>query len=136
MAYSVNSFILAILMLTTLNDTIVYNDSLVCREVNYYRLSQEQLMPELNKTDENKEVIFNLYPNPGKDKLYITFEGSNLQAGEIAFYNSLGSKISSYLIKKETKIAEIDVSTLAEGFYIIGFTTGKVRINKSYIKLK
>lgn len=134
MAYSVNSFILAILMLTTLNDTIVYNDSIVCREVNYYRLSQEQLMPEL-KDNKTQSISFNIFPNPSRDKLLLMTEGNDCDAG-ISIFNTVGQLIKTISISKGNNLTELDVSSWTEGYYIIHYAMGNYISVKPFIKLK
>jgi hypothetical protein len=119
-----------------LNDTIVYNDSLVCRQAGYFRQSQEELMPQLPPKETINEVSFNLYPNPGKDKLFINFEGDNIQDGVIAFYNALGDRVAVHNIKKENKLTELDITNLAQGYYLVTFTSKNFSENKRFIKLK
>ena len=122
-------------MLTNVNDTIIYNDSLVCRQAGYYREAQEQLMPALDKIEKEKRISFGLYPNPGKDKLTLSFDGNELN-GEVIFYNALGTLVRTYYIAKESKLKEIDIASLADGYYIICYTTGNYFSNKSFIKIK
>lgn len=93
-------------------------------------------MPQLPPKEKINEVSFNLYPNPGKDKLYVNFEGENLQDGVLVFYNTLGDRVAFYNIKKENKLTELDITNLAQGYYLVTFTSINFSENKRFIKLK
>jgi len=120
----------------TVNDTIEYNDSLVCRQVNFFRESQERWEQKSVIKAKKENLSVYLYPNPAKDKLYVNFEGDNLQDGVIHFYNALGDRVSSFKIKKDTKITELDIVNLAQGYYLVTFTSDNFKANKRFIKLK
>ncbi len=49
----------------------------------------------------------------------MNFEGDNIQDGVLAFYNALGDRVAVYNIKKENKLTELDITTLAQGYYFL-----------------
>jgi hypothetical protein len=61
-------------------------------------------------TEELKLEAFNAYPNPVQNRFYF----SSKKVASVDIYNLLGSKVSSQVVNKG-----IDMSTLAEGTYII-----------------
>ena len=115
------------------NDTMVYNDSVVCRNAGYFRESQELLMPEL--IEKNIKATFSIYPNPAKDKLVVLIEGK-LEEGTINVYNALGKQVNTFTILKDTQRKELDINSWAEGFYIITFSSDNFNAQQSFIKLK
>jgi hypothetical protein len=115
------------------NDTITYNDSVVCRNAGYFRESQELLMPELK--EKNKHADFNLFPNPANEHLVLLIQGNN-EDGTINVYNAIGKHIIAYPISKDTQRKELDINTWAEGFYMITFTTASFNGQQSFIKVK
>lgn len=115
------------------NDTMVYNDSVVCRNAGYFRESQELLMPEL--IEKNIKATFSIYPNPAKDKLVVLIEGK-LEEGTINVYNALGKHVNTFTILKDTQRKELDINSWAEGFYIITFSSANLNAQQSFIKLK
>jgi len=117
-----------------LNDTIVYNDKLVCGNAGYFRESQELLMPELSKI-ESKNINFTIYPNPSKSKITILTEGFDKDA-QIVVYNLMGQLIESFKITKGSTSNEIDISSWSEGYYSIRCTSVNFSAVKPLIKIK
>lgn len=70
-----------------------------------------------------KEDNFNIFPNPAKDKLYISYKGTPASKGEISIYNLFGSLVQT--IKKDinNEIIEIPVENMKEGLYLITIKT-------------
>jgi hypothetical protein len=121
-------------MLTKVNDTIFYNDCLVCANAGYFRESQEQLMPELKSTVKQSPKI-DLFPNPAQDKLMLLFKG-DIDAGKIEIYDLTGAIVATHNLSKSSSNKELDISLMAEGYYLIHFTLGNYYAVKSFIKIK
>lgn len=119
----------------TVNDTIVYNDSLVCREANFFRESQEEWEQKAAIKVKKDDLSVYLYPNPAKDKLMVLFNG-DIDAGKIEIYNLTGAIVATFNINKSSKNQELDISPMAEGYYLIHFTLGNYYTVKPFIKIK
>ena len=65
---------------------MVYNDSLICRQANYFRDSQEQWEQKAEIKTKKDNLSVYLYPNPSKDKLKVLIVGDN-DAGIIKIYD-------------------------------------------------
>lgn len=115
------------------NDTITYNDSVVCRNAGYFRESQELLMPELKTLQKDKS--FNVFPNPGKDYLKIMLKGNN-EDGEVVIYSATGTVIKRLILNKDVNIKDLDISQWAEGYYLIKYTSPNYQNQTKFIKLK
>ncbi len=115
------------------NDTIIYNDSVVCRNVGYFRESQELLMPELQ--EKVKSIHFVVYPNPGNERLNMIITG-NTADGVVSVYNALGALIQNINIAKESNSKEVDIINWAEGYYLIKYHTNNYQSQIKFIKVK
>jgi hypothetical protein len=115
------------------NDTVIYQDSVTCRNVGYFRESQELLMPELK--EKTKINNFEVYPNPGNDRLKLKVTGNN-DNGFVYVYNSMGALIDLLPILKETNFKELDISAWSEGFYIIKYQSPSYQSQVKFIKVK
>jgi hypothetical protein len=121
-------------MYNLFNDSIYYNDKLVCSNAGYFRESQEQLMPELTKI-ETKNINFNIFPNPSKNKITLLTEGFQGDA-QITVYNLMGQLIESFRIQQGNNTKEVDINTWAEGYYSIHCISGNYYAVKPLIKIK
>ena len=78
------------------------------------------------------ESIFNIYPNPTSDFIYISFEGSDLNQGFMEITDLQGKAVLKAEIYGNAKI---DVSKFSYGVYFLKLIKGrKVEIAK-FIKL-
>jgi hypothetical protein len=121
-------------MYNLLNDTIFYNDKVVCANEGYFRVSQEQLMPEMNKL-ESQNINFKIFPNPGHDRINILTEGFTEEA-EVTVYNQLGQMVDKFKISLEKNNKEIDTSTWSQGYYSFHCISGNFSAVKPLVKLK
>ncbi len=89
---------------------------------------------ESNKLFEN----FNIYPNPTKDFINVSFDNENLQDIEIDFYNALGKKVYSEKLNNFSGSYEknIDFSRMPEGIYFLKMKTENGSINKKVLLIK
>jgi blue copper oxidase len=77
---------------------------------------------------------FNLYPNPGKDKLFIAFNESNPSVYYISILNITGKAVR--MLPQPEWQNGIDISTLSSGVYFLQLTNGKTKVvtTKKFIK--
>ncbi|MCF8254269.1 MAG: multicopper oxidase domain-containing protein [Bacteroidia bacterium] len=77
---------------------------------------------------------FSLYPNPGKDKLFIAFNESNPSVYYISILNITGKAVR--MLPQPEWQNGIDISTLSSGVYFLQLTDGKTKIvtTKKFIK--
>jgi hypothetical protein len=119
----------------TVNDTMVYNDSLICRQANYFRESQEQWEQKAEIKNKKDNLNVYLYPNPAKDKLKVLIDGDN-EAGIIKIYDLTGALIADFNVNKNSTNKELDISSLSEGYYMIHFSLGDYNKVKTFVKIK
>jgi hypothetical protein len=72
------------------------------------------VQPVVNITEENK-ADFLVYPNPASNKISIDFLGLAIE--EVEIYDNQGKMVVSQ--KTEKGFAQIDISNLSSGFYLI-----------------
>jgi hypothetical protein len=119
----------------TVNDTIEYHDSLVCRQANFFRESQEQWEQKAEIKIKKDDLNIYLFPNPAQDKLMLLFKG-DIDAGKIEIYDLTGAIVATHNLSKSSSNKELDISLMAEGYYLIHFTLGNYYAVKSFIKIK
>ncbi len=119
----------------TVNDTIEYHDSLVCRQANFFRESQEQWEQKAEIKIKKDDLYIYLFPNPVQDKLMLLFKG-DIEAGKIEIYNLTGAMVAKYNINKNTVNKVLDINEISEGYYMIHFNLGNYNTVKSFIKVK
>lgn len=82
---------------------------------------------------ENDENLYSLYPNPAKDRLYITFK----EAGNSAYYVRITDAVgrSIMMLPKPNLQQGLDISQLAPGTYFIQVTDDKTKqtLSKTFI---
>ncbi|WP_040253521.1 T9SS type A sorting domain-containing protein [Psychroserpens mesophilus] len=86
----------------------------------------------LGISDFNLGLNLKLYPNPSDDVLNITLQNSEANLG-IQLYDILGKLVIQKTINT-TDLAQIDVSELKEGLYLVKFTIGDSTETKRFIK--
>jgi len=77
----------------------------------------------------SKNKLVNVYPNPGSDKIRITFNGQSNLSGEI--YSSTGQLVKQFKLDQSGSVL-VDVSGFTNGIYLLklGNITEKVLISK------
>jgi hypothetical protein len=86
----------------------------------------------LGINDFNSGLNLKLYPNPSDSVLNITLQNSETNLG-IQLYDILGKLVIQKTINT-TDLAQIDVSELKEGLYLVKFTIGDKTETKRFIK--
>lgn len=75
----------------------------------------------INKVNAPKAL--NLFPNPTNSELYIDL--SQVNSGTISIFNVDGKKVITEEINAEYGFKKMDVSTLANGFYVVEIQTSR-----------
>lgn len=87
----------------------------------------------LIKNPELAENILNLYPNPAKGNLLISYT-ANTHSGSIELINPLGQKVQTVDLQKQVSgLISIDVSHFEKGVYICRYTSNGVTVNKKVV---
>lgn len=75
--------------------------------------------PVTDLPDERERLSLRVYPNPAKDKLFVSRVGEG--ALQVDVYTLLGQRLSSMDLKQDV----IEVGSLAEGMYIFRFESSR-----------
>ncbi len=108
----------------TVATTGVYYVAFYCNsQPNMWRIGIDDVLIDVsNGVSENTQEVISVYPNPAKDKLYVT--SSKINTVEI--YNLTGAKVASYGNQNV-----INISDLAQGTYLVKvITDNKVTTQK------
>lgn len=81
--------------------------------------------------DYKHESKYKIYPNPTAYSLFLSSKSSAL-IGEVKIYNAEGRLVQSNMVNASE--AEINVSGLASGLYLLNFQIGDTHITKKFIK--
>lgn len=90
----------------------------------------------ISKATENVKS-FDVYPNPANDNITFNLNALAVEAGQIAVYDILGTKV---LVLENNNIPAgiynktFDISSLAKGVYSLSFETPNYRLNKTIVK--
>ena len=81
---------------------------------------------EPNKGDISDLIVFDLYPNPTKDKVYLNLIKSPSDVNEILIFDLNGKLLHRMPAYKSSKeLTEIDLGSYADGMYIIRLRSGE-----------
>jgi len=78
------------------------------------------------------EVLFNIYPNPANEVIYINSSGQLMRNASISIYDAAGRSVKNQKIKYENE--PIDIRSLTPGVYIVSILHGEQDIRKKFIK--
>ncbi len=76
-------------------------------------------------------TAFSIYPNPAKDVLYITMDGS-LTKAELELYDALGKLVIAEKITDNQM--SLDITGLAKGIYTVRIVAGNEQVTRRMIK--
>lgn len=80
-----------------------------------------------------KNSLFNVYPNPARDFIKISFKNSNIIVAKVMLYDSLGKLCLNQSLKNENNA--INVQNLKKGLYLLRIETqDSIEIQKIIIK--
>jgi hypothetical protein len=122
-------------MYEMINDSVEYNDSLVCQEVGYYRIAMQEIIEQTkipNLPIKNENFEFTIFPNPIKSELNLKF--SKNSSGTIKINDALGKLVYAGTLNNATCNYTIDLKHLSKGIYYISFSNKEVLVNKKFIK--
>lgn len=94
------------------------------KHIVYDSCSSDTIMMALNVAcgsgvNEYSQELFDIYPNPSSDILFIRPKPGYSQIKKISVYNEMGEKL---FLNPSGSIDFVDISTLAEGFYFLQIT--------------
>ena len=82
----------------------------------------------LGVPDINLESEFSIYPNPAKNKLFISSR-NELIIDEVIIYNQIGQKV----LQEDQIINVLDISVLQQGIYVIELLSNELILRKKLI---
>jgi hypothetical protein len=118
-----------------INDSVEYNDSLVCQEVGYYRIAMQEIIEQIkipNLPIKNKNFEFTIFPNPIKSELNVVFNKNT--TGTIKITDALGKLVYVGTISSGVLNYTLDLKHISTGIYYIHFSNNEVLVNKKFIK--
>lgn len=79
-----------------------------------------------NDPDEAISLGLELYPNPAKDALHVSFNTINSQPYDIKLYDLVGKVVSEWLgmTASGTNVIELNIESINAGIYFFSITTG------------
>ena len=83
----------------------------------------------------NKNIEFNLFPNPVDDKMSIEFSSTTLNASAVGIYNSIGQLVLYKKIVPESSSSDLllHCSGLSDGLYILKVTTSEGLATNTFV---
>lgn len=117
----------------TVNDTIEYNDSVVCRQENYFREEQAEWEQFAQLKPIKDKLSLLIFPNPIASILYwhITSEHSD---GLISIKDMMGKSLLQENVSAIKKDGSIDLSTLPHGLYLLHYSDRDFITTKKFVK--
>lgn len=105
--------------------------------------TEENVAKVSKKTDlaiAKKEIIFNVFPNPANEIIYIEFKNDFLfENVSIELYNAKGVKLKDIynddLKQRESKSFKIDLTSYQKGNYFILINKNGKKLSKQFIKI-
>ena len=85
------------------------------------------------RQDKSGETALQLYPNPAKGLVYLSFSGLTEIKGSIVIYDGLGKTVIMQNNRSLNNNMSIDVSTFANGAYLVAVITNNKRMTAKLI---
>ncbi len=117
----------------TVNDTIEYNDSLVCRQVNLFKESQEQWEQKAEIKVNKEKLNLLVFPNPFTGILQWRITGEH-NDGIITIKDLVGKNIRHENVNADKKEGSLDLSALSKGVYMIHYSDTEFVTTKKIVK--
>lgn len=116
------------LLCLTIDDEHVYvlNDESICKELKVWSSVQSY--------DQN--AIFEIYPNPAKDRLNIKLKEKLSSNCEIILYNNLGKEVSHFHIEENLGQHTLDIKGFKPGIYYLVLKYENRRHSSKFIIMK
>ncbi|WP_409021409.1 T9SS type A sorting domain-containing protein [Dyadobacter sp. LHD-138] len=80
-------------------------------------------------TSRDSRLLVNVYPNPAEKTFPVTLE-ANSPSGKITIWNASGTEVPVSVTQMVNGKAQLNVSSLSAGMYIIQLETDQGSINK------
>lgn len=114
------------------------SDGISCEGIDHKTIidkapSSEEIIAEIQKTDETIAEKIHIYPNPTKDLITLSWEASvSNRIANIIISNSAGLGIQKVPFDSKEQHLTIDLGNFADGLYIVRFylNDGKVLTEK------
>ncbi|MEI6853578.1 MAG: T9SS type A sorting domain-containing protein, partial [Bacteroidota bacterium] len=111
--------------------------------LSYYRLKQTDFDGKFEvfspvsvvcNTDEQSDI--NIYPNPFKQEVIISYSNLMEGKGSVKVYDMLGNIVVDKMIElsQGSQNYVLDLSSLAGGLYDVGFASGNIEYHKRLVK--
>lgn len=113
-------------MLELINDSIEYNDDIVCLQSGIYRVSEL----------ENKNIDFELIPNPATNQVSIELSNKCENDCIINIYNILGSLLKTEILNSESVTHTINLHNYNPGVYFVELKFNNYRRAKKLMVIK
>ncbi|MGL5889358.1 MAG: T9SS type A sorting domain-containing protein [Bacteroidia bacterium] len=85
--------------------------------------------------DSAAAVLYNVFPNPASNQLTVTFEGLNRANVTLEILDVTGKIIRTQALADGSSRADLDVSDLSAGIYVIRLYTGEEQLmNQSFVR--
>ena len=114
-------------LLSLLHGNSFYNDRGICNNAGYSYKQQKDKKLEKPKD----EIIFNLFPNPGKNKVSITANKAIEGKIEIIVYDIMGRKVLENNISKLDYEYKFSINVLTHGYYSMQIKNNGEELYKS-----
>jgi ELWxxDGT repeat protein len=102
-------------------ETIVFNNSLYLQAVTATTgaelFKHTHILTGINKAELRNENSFNVYPNPAKDQITISFNGNIKGAYTVSIKNSLGQIVKEF--RSTNRLVNVDINQLDGGVYFV-----------------
>ncbi len=75
----------------------------------------------------------NLWPNPAKNTLYVSFDSDFNKPTKVILINTLGEVVYNNIVEDNNKM-QIDIKSFPQGIYFVKLTSGNSLISKMFVK--
>lgn len=116
------------LLCLSVNDELVYvlNDESDCGELEVWSSIQSN----------DQKALFEIFPNPAKDRLNIKFTEKPSSEYEITVFNNLGTKMYHSFFGENTSMHTIDTKEFSKGVYYVKFSNNLRDYSSKFIIMK
>ncbi len=86
----------------------------------------------ISSADNSVDIVFDIYPNPTSDFLYLQ-KNKNVVIADISVYSLSGRELLSF--ESNTNLNTVDIANLQSGVYFLVVNTTTKRFTRSFVKL-
>jgi hypothetical protein len=117
----------------TVNDTVVYNDSLVCIQAGYFRDIKEDWELKNPVLEAKEKLSLTVYPNPFTNELYWRISGEHGE-GMISIKDIMGKTLRQERVSAEKQEGRLELSDFSGGIYLLQYKDAKFISSKKIVK--